>query len=285
MVSLLWSASGCTSANPGAVAPAAGAVAPATSATAVPGDDEPLSLLTEFLSGGMSNQQEATRIENEVATCMRAAGWRYQPFTGVFSGEMRTVGDLRRYRERMGYTQPEHPDQLPTDPNDAVIATLSRAEFERYQLAMWGADGQPAEGGAAGVPGPKATGCRPAAEHTVRSTIPRYDEDLTAWLDRSSTQESEALRRAHDAWSRCMSAAGYRYADRRALRAEVTPWAAQLAGSREWRRQREIAVVDLGCQLVHERDTQQREERDLLRSLARRFPGYADRIDRLLGGG
>ena len=73
--------------------------------------------------------------------------------------------------------------------------------------------------------------------------------------------------------------------DRRALRAEVTPWAAQLAGSREWRRQREIAVVDLGCQLVHERDTQQREERDLLRSLARRFPGYADRIDRLLGGG
>ncbi|MEA4944719.1 MAG: hypothetical protein VB080_09835 [Propionicimonas sp.] len=199
--------------------------------------DSPLgSYLREVMNTGLARnasteQQQAFHLDQErrqqelIARCMTGQGFDYVPDTGqhvswVGDGEDENwQPDDRAWVEQYGYGLTTNPYQLPAnlpkpDPsgsanaNDAYLDSLTEAERQAYQKALWGTLDDDAD-----YDWTKA-GCFGAAQHQVqgenqwelKENQPIVDAIQKFW----ATQENDPAYAALDAdWSACMDQAGY----------------------------------------------------------------------------
>jgi hypothetical protein len=237
-----------------------------------------------FMSAGKTRRQEEAEIEETTATCMRAAGWRYEPTAKLFTGDLATVGDLRNYRAQSGYGLA--PTKLilsaERDTNGDYLASLPPERRKAYLVSLHGSSTPGDESGALVLPREDAKGCRHRAERRVRLGMPRHDERLQQYRRAARLSHHPALRSALSAWSSCMRGRGFAYS----MPPEVVRDLSQLwtqggaDGDEETRqallqRELEVARADVDCYVTTVHPVQRVLERALLDRIAAAFPQYA----------
>lgn len=199
--------------------------------------DSPLgSYLREVMNTGLAphastEQEQAFHLEQErrqqelIARCMTGQGFDYVPDTGehttwVAAGQdANWQPDDRAWVEKYGYGLTTNPYQLPADParpdpsgsanaNDAYLDSLTEAERQAYQKALWGTLNDGAD-----YDWTKA-GCFGAAQHQVqgenqwelKENQPIVEEIQKFW----TAEDHDPAYAPLDAdWSACMDRAGF----------------------------------------------------------------------------
>jgi hypothetical protein len=181
------------------------------------------------------DQQRAA--QDFIAQCMRDQGFDYTPIptvTAFTGGDFRP--DDRDWVAQWGYGGIDHPkraEQLaaaaqgPSDPNNDYVASLSPAELQEYNRALFGTATQPgtttvSSDGSTVATGDDMTyrwedaGCYGAAEHDADQKNPERRlatsddfKPLFDAIDRFNAAPIPGMADADAAWSSCMVGAGY----------------------------------------------------------------------------
>jgi hypothetical protein len=237
-----------------------------------------------FLSGGKTRRQEEAEIEETTATCMRAAGWRYEPTATLFTGDLATIGDLRSYRAQSGYGMAPTKLTLSAerDTNGDYLASLPPERRKAYLVSLHGSSTPGDESGALVLPREDAKGCRHRAERHVRLGMPRYDERLQQFRRAARLPHHPALRNALTAWSSCMRGRGFAYSMPQEIVRELSRlWTQGGADVDEQtrrallQRELEVARADVDCYVTAVHPVQRVLEQALLNRIAAAFPQYA----------
>ena len=211
-------------------------------------DDSPLQkYLAAVFSGGLSpdatpEEQQAYYAEQQrkteelVAKCMTEQGFEYIPNNPqvdtpipVDGGEEKWRPDDRDWVEKYGYGAINNPwqeegggpgiDPMPeptphTDPNQAYYESLSEAEQQAYQEALYG---KPQEGGTDDEPVEwdwTKAGCYGAAQHEVNGESPWEQKENKPIIDAlqkfyEGVQNLPELAKLDADWAACMTEAGF----------------------------------------------------------------------------
>ncbi|MGV3711608.1 hypothetical protein [Pseudolysinimonas sp.] len=199
-------------------------------------EDSPLSA---YLDGGMGDLSEEemnqrfteqqTRVEELVAACMSDEGFEYIPVDQTQSGGYSFSGDewdpeSRDWVEQYGYgavdwpgrdIQPD-PEDIPVDPNQDYVASLSESERNAYYEVLYGPQPTEEELGEDGSYeyDPDNAGCYGSAQQEVQGADPWSAEEFKPVTDAINTfyqdvQNAPALADLNRAWSACMTEAGF----------------------------------------------------------------------------
>ncbi|MFN0096573.1 MAG: hypothetical protein ACKVVT_17580 [Dehalococcoidia bacterium] len=212
-----------------------------------PADDGAPRGLERIFGSPESNQREERLIQDEVKSCKEALGFEYTPITPQTAGNDLSV-DPEAFAKEFGFgvtTLIGRNDAFGAvsfeDPNRAYLETLSPAGQAAYQKALYGDLPEPdAEGGVAVFIGGGAASkdsCLTKASLKVRGENgAAFDERLLQQLDalNRAVQSDPRVVEAYRAWSKCMAAEGFKFADEDAVRADLA------------RRAKEITGLDLG---------------------------------------
>ncbi len=155
-----------------------------------------------------------TRIEDELATCMQAAGFDYVPRADAYldaeKAIQKTPDGTREWVAENGYgfnisDGGQGAAVVAADPNSAVVEGLSEGSQRAYYEALWGNQNIVGEGGTTGCYGSIDSGEQPLSlseryaplvesiDRLLSETIPRAEGSIAAEAD----------------WSECMAGAGY----------------------------------------------------------------------------
>ncbi|HEX8002233.1 MAG TPA: hypothetical protein VF519_06025 [Mycobacteriales bacterium] len=240
---------------------------------AVAADDLPWSLKEYFLNGGRAPHVEAAAVEEEVARCLRDAGFGYEPVRPENPTWFTTIGDLRRFRSTYGYGTVSLPPEgtgakAAAEANAAYRARLAPEDQRRYDEALGVVD----EALGSGVPAPGVPGCRARALRAVRGGLPRTDPAVlreVAAIDPSTDRRYAA---AVTAWSACMRDQGYDFAHPDDPQREAR--AAKGEPAERLRAEVRLAVADVTCYVAHVHPVQAAVEREGLRAVVARHPAF-----------
>lgn len=230
--------------------------------------NEALGLDLAMRPGDLVEMERAA--ERSIVECMTAAGFEYLPidFAGQFEPEATGADpDSREYAQANGYGISIRPafdalgPQDIDDPNDQIRASLSDAELEAYQLALFGeepADGEPVDPATQG-------GCVAEAYQQVYAAQAQIGEverffgeygDELAELEQRFRSDPRFLE-LEERWAMCMNAAGFEVSTREAIFVELN------------RRMSEVAAeMEPGQDISPEREAEMDEVRDWERSVA-----------------
>ncbi len=210
-------------------------------------EDSPLQkYLAVVFNGGLSpdatpEEQQAywaeqqRKTEELVAKCMTEQGFEYVPNNPqveapipVDQGEEKWRPDDRDWVEKYGYGAINNPWQEendpganpmpePTpqpDPNSEYYDSLSEAEQQAYQEALYGKWEEPAPGEEPAPQDPSKMGCYGAAQHEVNGESPWEQEENKPIIDAlqkfyESVQNLPELAKLDADWAACMTEAGY----------------------------------------------------------------------------
>ncbi len=219
--------------------------------TACSGDDKPedkksttsiasIMGLPDYANIDYDAQQRA--IEEEIASCMREAGWEYIPIEypdmGSDFGEYNDEDELKRVeREGFGivywtlnsYNEDgdyEDPWADWEDPNTEYTSSLTESELEAYNEALWGVyEDVPldvdVEGDASGIAidpgmgGPTTPGCYDKAQRAVSgddpSMNPEFWDAMQPYYDdlNARFEADPRVTELNSKWASCMKEAGY----------------------------------------------------------------------------
>jgi hypothetical protein len=199
---------------------AAFAVLALTACTGVPGgpsatpslrqEDSPLARYLSKVMGGpgldatRAEQQafydeQQRKVEEATATCMTGEGFEYQPS----AGSSVVVGDAADYRPeerdwvaRYGYGMVRYPGQeaesvpqatATVDPNQAYVESLTEAEQQAYQEALYGKPSEPSDNGEATEYRWQDAGCMGRAQHEVQGDATFTEETHKPLIDALTT--------------------------------------------------------------------------------------------------
>lgn len=172
-----------------------------------------------------TQQQE---VEEQVAACMTEQGFEYTPvdqsqYSGFVSGE-EWDPDSREWVEEYGYgavnfpgrdVQPD-PEEMPVDPNQEYVQSLSESEMAAYYETLHGPQPTEEELGEDGSYeyNWENAGCYGSAQHEVTGDDPYSSDEFKPIMDAINElymglEKSPALAELNAAWSSCMAEAGY----------------------------------------------------------------------------
>jgi hypothetical protein len=158
--------------------------------------------------------EEQQALEDEVADCMRDAGFNYEQVSySLIERSLRLEEDMpeAEYVAKYGYGASTLIEaQLTTDPNLTIVQQLEDEDAERYNQALWGRDEGDKDAPGRGT---ETGGCRARAETKVYGSAPKAAALLQGYIEELSLRiNSDAqLVRARRAWSECMRGQGWAF--------------------------------------------------------------------------
>lgn len=196
--------------------------------------------------------EQSQRVEEAVATCMKALGWEYTPANTAqympSEEQMALYSDQYAFMEKWGYGvsttfgreeeiygQGFDPESPPQDPNADYVQSLSAAEQEQYYADLYGAVTMPEEGtdDTVAAPTPEEMGCYGKASDEVMGANPLADPEVSeSLMDMYTEMESDPrVAEADEKWRACMSDAGFDYDKQDAIYEDLQTRMNALTGS------------------------------------------------------
>ncbi len=238
-------------------------------------DSDVLYPTVEFFSGGMTEAERQSEIEQSVSSCMQQRGWSYEPvLPDESSPQPRTVGELRRFRETYGYgtyAGPElsHDPREAADRNAAYWLSLTSDEQDDYLRDLQGAV-EVDEGSA--LPG----SCQYVAGEAQR--IPLHDQavmkEMQALYEAAAMSPDLVL--AWEAWSACMIGRGYDFRDATDAVDFVDTLGQSLTLEEAAAQEVGVATADFECRLITVMPVWHRLEVEVVRTLVERYPEWGE---------
>ena len=190
----------------------------------------PLASYNNALNGVQDSKDyfaQADRIQNAITACMRDQGFDYAPVDTsklVSIGEAAPHADTAHWAATYGYGINHAPDSSASDsvdpsyvnPNDAIVATLSGAELDAYNVALSGS------GTAGGSPNSDTVvagdsgdgGCQGKAEKKNPTPDPTHESQFSGLIEQSQripqliAQDPGVVALDAD-WASCMADSGF----------------------------------------------------------------------------
>ena len=181
----------------------------------------PLAKLLGYDISPADQRAKELEVQQVLVECMKSEGWEYQPVdyssgTGDFAAEFEEqMGDPEGYGEKFGYgvvrsyeLQGGMSSQTFEDPNQEYMETLSQAEMEDYQAALYGEQSYsdvPDEEFV--MPALEEQGCYGAAQLEVYGESPFNDPDMQERLNElfEDAESDPVITQAYEQWATCMA--------------------------------------------------------------------------------
>jgi hypothetical protein len=183
---------------------------------------------------GAADQRE---YEELIRVCMVDLGFEYIPYEPQVYDPSTAALEQAEFREQYGYGVSTYIDQeMPSeeeyvDPNQPYIDSLSPANQEAYNEALWGDSFD--EPYVEGDEPPEPTGCAAeAGEEVWGDMTSQEDQSLYDDLDEmeQAIQADERLVAATEDWADCMAEAGFDYESQNAIYDDLNTQVSEIMG-------------------------------------------------------